>query len=220
MKLATWNIQRFLPLKQTEILKSIQEKNADILVLTETFNSIEFDGYKTIHSKPLPKNIDDQEYRKGEIRTSIYSKFPIIESFETYNDYTSVCADIDTPKGIFTVYASIIGIMGNKQPHFNSDLSGQVEDFEKIFSGKENIIVMGDLNTTFSGRAYPSHIARNTLNLVFEKFNLINLTKNIDNNVDHIIISKKIAPLHLTKPVIWNSKKILSDHIGICVDIQ
>jgi endonuclease/exonuclease/phosphatase (EEP) superfamily protein YafD len=219
MKIATWNIQRFTSRKQSAMLNTIQEQNADILVLTETYNTIEIDDCKNVKSKLLPHFIDGQEYRNGEIRTSLYTKFPILNLHETYNGYTSLCADIQTPIGIFTVYASIIGILGNVQPYFKNDLIGQLNDYDKIFPSKENIIVIGDLNTTFSGRVFPSHFARNTLNTAFDKFNLINLTKDIENNVDHIIISKRIAPLLPKEPIIWNKLKNLSDHIGICIEI-
>lgn len=219
MKIATWNIQRFMPRNQTAILNAIKEQDADILVLTEAFNTIEIAGCKNIKSKLLPPFIDGQEYKNGEIRTSIYSKFPIISSHETYNDYTSICVDIETQLGILTVYASIIGIVGNVQPYFNNDLYGQLKDYDKIFPVKENIIVIGDLNTTFSGRVFPSKVARNSLNAAFDKFNLLNLTIDLDNNVDHIVVSKNIVTSDITPPITWNKEKKISDHIGICVEI-
>lgn len=220
MKIATWNIERFQSRFQKQILETIQEIDADILVLTETFSSIELNGYEYIKTSSLPKYIDGQDYREGENRSSIYSKYPIVNSHETYNNYTSICADINTPLGIITVYASIIGIVGNRQPYFNNDLDGQLQDFDRIFPSKENICIMGDLNTTFTGRVFPSHHARNTLNDAFDKFNLQITTKDIDNNVDHIIISKHFLNSNISQPFIFNVKQPkLSDHIGVCLEI-
>jgi hypothetical protein len=54
-------------------------------------------------------------------------------------------------------------------------LKAQINDFKKFDSKKSNYIV-GDLNVYFSGYAYPSHRARNELNLTFEKLNMENLT--------------------------------------------
>lgn len=219
MKIATWNIARYPKRFQIEILKEIEIFDADILVLTETNNSIELEHYQCHKTKALATNVDGQTYRTGENRTSIYSKYPIISIYETYNCYTSVCADLQTPIGILTVYASIIGIVGNLQPYFNNDLTGQTNDYNAIFPNKENICVIGDLNTTFTGRVFPSHHARNALNTAFENFNLVNITKDIDNNVDHIVLSKHLVSAVVKTPIIWNKEKKISDHIGIRIEI-
>ena len=219
MKIATWNIARFIPKNQNEILIAIQKLNAEIIVLTETFNSIEIEGCNCIHTKLLPSFVDTQVYRNGEVRTSIFSKYSFKRMYKTYNEYTSVCADIETPIGEITVYASIIGILGKVQPYFSNDLIGQLNDYNNIFPKKENIMVIGDLNTTFSGRAFPSHLARNTLTDAFDKFNLVNLTKDLDNNVEQIVVSKNLIKTLISSPFTWNKEKKISDHIGICVEI-
>jgi hypothetical protein len=61
-----------------------------------------------------------------------------------------------------------------------------------ILSLSEPLCILGDLNVTFSGRPYPRHEARKKLDMAFEKLNLKNLTSEIENNVDHIVISKDI----------------------------
>ena len=52
--------------------------------------------------------------------------------------------------------------------------------------------IIGDLNVFFSGYAYPSHKARNTLNKAFAELEMQNLTAEIPVNVDHIVISKEL----------------------------
>lgn len=76
------------------------------------------------------------------------------------------------------------------------------------------------MNVFFSGYAYPSHYARNILNETFEKLKMENLTKEINKNVDHIIISKEFIRNKKTKIEMWNIDKKMSDHIGICLTIE
>ena len=75
------------------------------------------------------------------------------------------------------------------------------------------------MNVYFSGYAYPSRYARNILNETFEKLKMENLTSEIAENVDHIIISKEFIKNKKIKIETWNLDKKLSDHIGICLTI-
>ena len=139
--------------------------------------------------------------------------------YSTYNDKTSVCADIKTESGVLTVYATIIGILGGTKPPFKEDLQSQLQDFNRLFPGKQ-VCIVGDYNITFTGRVYPSRLAREALNNVFEKFKLTNLTASTTGWVDHIAISggfignKKVSFQNL------NKKDELSDHIGVCATIS
>ena len=74
-------------------------------------------------------------------------------------------------------------------------------------------------NVFFSGYAYPSHKARNKLNAAFGKLEMENLTSEISENVDHIIISREFLKNKKTKIEIFNQGKKLSDHFGICITI-
>jgi endonuclease/exonuclease/phosphatase family metal-dependent hydrolase len=47
-----------------------------------------------------------------------------------------------------------------------------------------------------------------------------NLTCNIKDNVDHVIISKSFIENKKLKIETWNLDKKLSDHIGICLTIE
>ena len=46
-----------------------------------------------------------------------------------------------------------------------------------------------------------------------------NLTSEIPQNVDHIVISKEFLKNKKTEIVVFNFDKKLSDHIGICVTV-
>ncbi len=219
MTIINWNVGRPSKNRGGKILEELNKRDADIIVLTETNSSIVPHGdYHLVSTKPLPKGFEGIDYKDGEIRTSIWTKYPVGEHYSTYNDKTSVCADIKTESGVLTVYATIIGILGGTKPPFKQDLEFQLKDFDGLFPGKQ-VCIIGDYNITFTGRAYPSLLARQTLNNVFEKFKLTNLTASKTGWVDHIAISsdfignKKVSFQNL------NKKDELSDHIGACAMI-
>jgi endonuclease/exonuclease/phosphatase family metal-dependent hydrolase len=219
MKILTWNIERPKIANQL-ILDKLAEYNADVLILTET-NVIINPGkeYISIASETLTKGYDNINYQAGENRTTIWSKYKIVLQHQTYDSYTAVCAQIETPHGSLNVYATIIGVFGGIGERFKTDLENQLLDFE-ILSYEKSFCIIGDLNVTFSGRVYPSHDARNRLNAAFEKLKLINLTSEMENNVDHIVLSKDFIQNKKVTIETWNHDKILSDHIGICLTIE
>lgn len=219
MKILTWNIERPKIANQL-ILDKLAEYNADILILTET-NVIINPGneYISIASETLTKDHDGINYQAGENRTTIWTKYNTSAYHITYDNYTSVCAQIETPHGSLNIYATIIGVFGGIGERFKTDLEKQLLDFE-ILSSEKSLCIVGDLNVTFSGRVYPSHDARNKLNNAFEKLKLTNLTTDIGNNVDHIVLSKDFIQNKKVTIATWNHDKILSDHIGICLTIE
>lgn len=219
MKILTWNLERPKKANQ-EILNKLAEYNADIVVLTET-NTIINPGkeYSPIETETLIKGYDGINYHLGENRTTIWTKYKIVEEHKTFDSYTAVCAQIETQNGSLNVYATIIGVFGGIGERFKSDLENQLLDFEKL-SSENPLCIIGDLNVTFSGRVYPSHDARNKLNDAFEKLKLTNVTAAIENNVDHIVVSKDFIQNKKVTIETWNHDKKLSDHIGICLTIE
>ena len=219
MKIITWNLERLKKKSNlSAILEILRGLDADILILTETHSLIDLgEGYTSVCTKSLYAGYDGIPYKEGETRVTIWSKFPVLKSHDTFDEYTSVCADLDTPEGILRIYGTIIGVFGGTNPRFTSDLNGQLDDFKKLFTEKK-VCLVGDLNTTFIDRVYPSHKARETLNDFFDKYSLINLTASITENVDHIIISKSFIEGKEVGIETWNSNKSLSDHKGIAVN--
>ena len=218
MKILTFNLERFKHNEQA-ILSQIKSFDADIIVLTETSGAYQLnDTYNTVSTKSLPEIFENIKYKVGENRTTIWTRYPILETRKTYDHFTSVCSEIQTEFGIFNVYGTIIGVFGGIGLRFEADLQGQINDWDKFDSAKANCIV-GDLNVFFSGYAYPSHKVRNTLYEAFKKLKMQNLTSEIPENVDHIAISKDFLKGKNTEIEIFNLDKKLSDHIGICVTI-
>ena len=219
MKIATWNLERLDKNKNHLILAKLIEVNADILVLTETNSIISLNNYVCISTENLPPEFDSVKYKPGENRTSIWTKYKVITKWQTYDNFTNVCAEIESPFGILTVYGTIIGVFAHKQPRFDIDLKGNLEDFEKYFSGRQ-VCIAGDFNVMFSGFAYPSRKARKTLNDSFKKYNLINTTASIEKNIDHIVLSNNLLEGRKTIIETWNQDKKLSDHIGLCLTLN
>lgn len=177
--------------------------------------------FTLVSTQSLPKDIEGDltTYKEGENRSSIWTKYPVSYTYPTYDPYTSVCADILTPFGILAIYATIIGVFGGKGKRFQEDLKGQLSDFDKLFPGK-HVCLIGDFNTTFNGFKYPNEAAQRTLNEVFQKFNLNNLTTEIEDCVDHIAISKDFI-IDTEKSIsLWNLDKRMSDHVGVSVSIS
>ena len=213
MRIATWNLERLIKKKNQQIIEKLNEINADILVLTETSSKIQLENYNFVSTEPLPNFFDNIKYQNGENRVSIFTKFKILTQYRTFDNFTTVCADIETPNGRLTVYGSIIGVFGNRQPRFDNDLNGHLTDFERIISSNM-VCIAGDLNVIFSGRPWPSRRAKDTLLNAFDKYNLTNTTSQIDANVDHIILSNEFLRDKNIHIETWNIDKTLSDHVG------
>lgn len=217
MKIATWNIER--PEKTgarvQHLINCLKEIDADILILTESNEAVLFGSdYNYFHTDIL----EELFYNEGERRTSIYSKYSLLGTLPTFRADTSICTKLKTPFGDLAVYGTVIGINGNRRKNFDADLVKQLEDFEKI-SANENICIGGDLNMTFSDNYYHTQEGRLKLNNSFNKLKLTNLTADIPENIDHIIISDAFMKDKAVKLFEWNRDKKLSDHIGVCVTI-
>lgn len=218
MKILTWNIER-VKKGADKILLSLSQFDADILILTETNSAINPGNlYHSFPTKELPPHHDGINYESGENRTTIWSKYPIVSLAETYDNYTCVCADVETEFGILKIYGTIIGVFGGIGERFKNDLSGSLSDFKK-FDKNQSLCIAGDLNTFLSGYAYPSHSARQCLVEVFNQLDLKCFTADLENNVDHIALSNHFTNDKNVAIEIWNHDKKLSDHIGICLTI-
>ena len=218
MKIACWNIER--PTKAmtrtATIIDCLEKIDADILILTESNEIVNLgDKYNAYHSSKL----ESTYFSDGERRVSIYSKFRSIKQFETFRNDTSICLQFSTIFGELAVYATVIGIHGNRRNSFTQDLNRQLADFDKI-SKLSNICIAGDLNISFSDNYYFTKSGREKLTSSIQKLNLVNLTANIPQNIDHIILSRSFAGVRKVNIETWNLDKKLSDHIGVAVELD
>ncbi|MCR5860957.1 endonuclease/exonuclease/phosphatase family protein [Flavobacterium sp. J372] len=218
MKILAWNVERGKR-GAAVLAETTRQYNADIIILTETTKDIDPGLPESIATTELYKGYDGIDYKAGENRTTIWSKYKIDRMVQTYDDYTSICVEVGTPFGKLTVYGIIIGVFGGNgkaSERYKSDLRN-TDDVMKL---PEQLCIAGDLNTTFSGWTYPSSEGRNALNELFKQKNLVCLTCEIENSVNHIALSKSFIEGRNISIETWNHDKKLSDHIGVCVTIN
>lgn len=216
MKIATWNVERLKKKKYLrEILSEIEKINANVLILTETDSQILPENYPyKIETKPLV--LVNPLAKSTENRVSIFSKFPIVETFETYDNFTSCSAEIETPFGKLVIYGTIVGVLGNRNEQFIPDLKNQMNDLQKL--SEKKICFIGDLNCTFLDNYYFTNEGRTLFDKNFKALNLKNITAEIPENIDHIVISGKFVERFKIELSEFNLDKKLSDHKGIIAE--
>ena len=217
MKIGTWNIERLTKndKKIPYIVDILRKVNADIFILTETNEFLNLDNcYNCFHSSNLQENY----YKEGEKRVSIFSKYNLIGYIKTFRGDTSICSILKTQLGDLAVYGTIIGVEGNRKPSFEEDLNQQLLDFDKI-ANENNLCISGDFNISFGDNYYFTESGRQKLNASFAKLGLENLTSEIPQNIDHIVLTKNLIAGKSTTYDVWNLDKKLSDHIGVSITI-
>jgi endonuclease/exonuclease/phosphatase family metal-dependent hydrolase len=143
----------------------------------------------------------------------------VLRLHETYDEFTSCCAELDTEYGKLNVYGTILGVFGNRCDNFKVDLPKQIEDFVK-FSQDQKLCIAGDFNISFTDNYYYTKSGRDELNKCFEKAGLVNLTASLKWNIDHIAISKDILNESEIDLYEWNVDKAVSDHKGVGAKIK
>jgi len=193
MKILNWNIKRprINEKRIHEITEIISNISADIIFLTETNTAIEFPEYHKVPTNDLPSNYNGIEFQSGENKCSIYSKTQLSKSIDTYDGFSSVCAETDTEIGKLLLYGSIIGFTGGRNKHFTEDLKMQKLDLQRI-AQNENLCFAGDLNISFSGYPYPSKAVQNDFRDFCEVENLEIITQDIANSALHIVLSRDL----------------------------
>ncbi len=218
MKIATWNVERLKHKKALdEILLECENVQADILVLTETYTRLQPKYRYCIQTHMLSEIIPDY-YANTENRVSIFTNYPCIRQYETFDKYTSICAKLETEYGNLLVYGTIIGILGNREHSFQVDLRKQIEDFARL-SVNNNLCICGDFNCSFADSYYYTKSGRAALQKAFSENKICLLTDDKMECIDHIAISEKVIGNAQIKVDEWNLQKTLSDHKGIVVTI-
>ena len=232
MKIATWNVERLKHQNSLDkILSVIDDAQADILVLTETDERIKPHYRYSSHTPKLRDAPSDYHmpgryknhlvsdfYKPTENRVSIYTNYHCVKQYETYDQYTAICVELETEVGNLLVYGTIIGILGNRDESFKQDLLLQAKDYERI-SKAGNICICGDFNCSFADNYYFTNFGRDTLSASFAHNNISLLTENQPECIDHIAISRDYVGTAQVNVSEWNLGKSLSDHKGVIVEI-
>ncbi len=232
MKIATLNIDWAKKYKSKnnflKVEQFLNKQEFDFLILTEAVN-LNLTNYPFKYlSEQIPENIvyekvNYTEYLKGEkaFRSIIYSKFPSVKEHQVIDGKTSIAHEFETEMGDLVIYATIIGTLYKKQPFAQKELENCINDCEKIYKANPNLIIIGDLNTSFQEPEKQFTInpkITNALKTLFENLNLFNATENIIQNIDHIILPLSLQE-RLRKSKVFIEKEELSDHKGIYVEI-
>ncbi len=236
MKIGTINIDWFKKSKATKNLmeEKINKQDFDFLIVTENVLSFNFNQkYYTYHSQQIPTDKEFQhlhygDYLKGEtpVRTSIYSKYKSIETIKVADDYTSVCHKFNVAKKEIIIYGSIIGTWGIKYQNeiAKTELENFKTDIQTISAQNENVIIVGDFNTSFfenEKRELATIKSRSELVAITDKLKINRATENLKENIDHIFISSKLHHQSQIAVSVFLENDCLKDepHQGICVEI-
>ena len=214
-KIATWNVER--PKKETEktalVIEKIKDVNADILVLTESAFSISL-------TELYPFSVHSLAYERTpeEHWVSIFSKWEITKQIETFDNFRTACAVVETPFGKVIVFGTIIpyhqagvsgvryGCLGYKQWEYHEkDLHQQAKEWGRILEQEGlPILVMGDFNQSrYNNQGYGTEKVRQILSDYLSQLDLTCITEcdlssflhidpikhKVRNNIDHICIS-------------------------------
>jgi len=218
LKIATWNVERLKHHREVDsMLCEIEKIGADILVLTETDTRL-LPDYPYYYHTPMLREIRPDYYRETENRVSVFSKFRCVKQYDTYDPYTAICVELETDQGNLLVYGTIMGIFGNREASFKTDLTKQMEDIRRLSEQGHSICVIGDYNLSFCDNYYYTQFGRNTVNQTFDDCQIDILTRDVTWCIDHIAVTKSFAG-SVDSIEEWNLGKTLSDHKGIVVNI-
>ena len=217
MRIATWNVERLKHKASLEEMRRLcEDSQADILVLTETDARLH-PNYRSACHTPLLFEKQPDYYKPTENRVSIFTNYPCIASYTTYDARTALCVELETERGSLIVYGTIMGIYGNRHPNFKQDLSEQVKDFKRLADTGKPLCVVGDYNLSFCDKWYYTTFGRETVLQSFRENRLQLLTAKTAECIDHIAISEDFVRGNSIEIHEWNLEKSLSDHKGIVV---
>ena len=229
MKIATLNIdwaRKKNPQKTAAFLNGFY---FDFLVLTEAVD-LDLSGFPHKYScSPIPENtvyenLNYTEYLKGEkaFRTILYSKIPYSKKYPLTDDKTSLALEFETAFGNIVFYCTIIGTWFNRQPSADNELRNTLSDCRRIYTENSNLFIVGDFNTSFKkGEERLSISSKTTESLknLFADLKLKNITSEIKENIDHIVVPDVFANRTI-ETGIFADKNLISDHQGIFISVD
>lgn len=246
-RIATWNLDRSGIRGKRRIpgqLEQLARVDPDILVLTETHDSIQPKGlpYRAIS---IPST---GYHHPGESCVAIWTRWP-----QTYSDLVaptelSTCVDVKSPFGLLTIYGTILtwrndkGKNGLSRPweEHEKAIVSQGQHWQHLHESRKTVplIVAGDFNQARDGvGGYKSPNGVRALNEQLEKSNLTCITKedfgaegklHVDprkgyyrHNIDHICITQNFFDIkHVGAWDHFTESQFLSDHNGVYVDLE
>jgi len=109
-------------------------------------------------------------------------------------------------------------------PYAKNELDNCVSDCKRISQITDNLCLAGDLNTSFDEKETHFEIknikSREVLVELCRECNFDLITTNIPENIDHILLPVKFSEKMIIKSYKFVEKAVLSDHMGIVVEIS
>jgi len=223
MRIANWNLER-PQVGQGAKLEGLVEQmavvDADVWIFTESSEVVALGvDHVGAHSKHIADYIGHTE---REVRSSIWSRYPIIQEIETHDPETAVCVELDTPMGSLIVYATIIPYhnAGTKYPYrymlgeieglrqwelHSQSIDTHAADWQRIreWFPDSHICVGGDFNQNRDGqRWYGTKAVREQMTKGLESTHLKCVTEEdfrangkltTRANIDHICLDYELA---------------------------
>lgn len=218
MRIGTWNVERLK--HKTElptVLDFCMRAKADILVLTETDRRIR-PKYRYCFDTLTANDVIPELYRDTENRVSLFTNYELVRRHETYDGYTAVCVELKTEHGNLIIYGTIMGIFGNREQSYLSDLQKQMEDIKRL-SALGSVCVVGDYNCSFVDGYYYTKRGRDIIVNSFCDMGVTILTEKQLECIDHIAVSERYLAGAEVQVGEWNLDKSLSDHKGVMVEL-
>lgn len=251
-RIANWNIERPKSKinKTNLVLEKIKEINADIIVLTETSNSVNL-------TELYPYQISTKSYERtpDEQWVTIWSKWKITKQIETFDNFRTVSGIVNSPFGNILVFGTIIpyhqaGVSGVRYGNLNyktweyheKDLYSQSQNWRNLIEKEKlPLFVIGDFNQSrFNNQGYGTGKVRQILTELLKELDLKCVTeidfsekyltedpikKKVRNNIDHICVSNVLLKnLKNIEVGAWNhfteNGKFMSDHNGVYIDFE
>ena len=193
----------------------IIEHDADVVILTHTNLNFQLGGiYKRIATQEMPLRHDGIDYKEGENRVSIYTKYPLKNKVKTYDDHNSICQMLDTPLGNLNIYGTVIG--ANKEL-FESDLLEQKDDLERIQGA---ICYVGDYQMSFVKPYLPNEEKVMDMQAFADSQKMAILTADFEKLLSHVMISKSFLKGNTTKLDLFEVPSHISNKEIIVVEIK
>jgi hypothetical protein len=114
MRVATWNLERPARRgveKNALRMNVLRDHSADLWVLTESSDAIALEHHTTITTQTHPTY-----HRAGEHCAAVLTTWPVIRTLTTWDQYLSLCVEVQSPVGPALVYATIITYANDRGP--------------------------------------------------------------------------------------------------------
>ncbi|MBL7789866.1 MAG: endonuclease/exonuclease/phosphatase family protein [Chitinophagales bacterium] len=217
------------------IKESIKSQKFDFIVITENIEDFNFDpSYNTYHTNPIPIEEEYEYLHYGEylggkipVRVSIYTRHKAICKYKVCDPRTSIAYSFYVGNLVFILYGTIIGTYGIKYQKELAlkELENFKEDVKYLKAINRNLIIAGDLNTSFINSETHSQLSqinsRKEILDFAQSESLNNTTANIPNNIDHIITTNRISEYYKVEVQEFINSESLKDqyHKGIQIEL-